>query len=145
MKRTAILLLTALVIGACQAADDILDDSVFSLEVGTCFDDGDLDATEVSSVDDLSCDQPHDNEVYAVFDVEGFDDYSSELINQQADDGCLAAFEPYVGRDYIESDLAFFTLTPTAGSWDNGDREIICSLYRVDFEKMTGSMRDSGV
>ena len=144
MKRTAILLLAALALGACQAADDILDDSVFGLEVGTCFDDGDLDATEVSSVDDLSCDQPHDNEVYAVFDVD-LSDYSAELIGQQADDGCLAAFEPYVGRDYFESELDFFTLTPTAGSWENGDREVICSLYRVDLGKMTGSMRDSGI
>lgn len=143
MKRTTILLLLGLLLGACQAADDLIDDSVFSLEVGTCFDDGDLTASEVSSVDDLDCSEPHDNEVYALFDV-ALSAYSEELIGEEADDGCFERFESYVGQDYFVSELEFFTLTPTEESWDNGDREVVCALYHVDLEKLTGTMRDSG-
>jgi hypothetical protein len=54
---------------------------------------------------------------------------------------CVAEFEAYVGLSYPESALEVFPITPTQGSWDNGDREIICALYNLDLSKLTGSMQ----
>ena len=47
----------------------------------------------------------------------------------------------YVGLAYEESELEVFPITPTEGSWESGDREIICALYNLDFSKITGSMQ----
>ena len=57
---------------------------------------------------------------------------------------CLEQFTPFVGSDFLESDLDLFPITPTAQSWDEGDRVVYCALYAVDLSKLTGSMRGSG-
>jgi hypothetical protein len=41
--------------------------------------------------------------------------------------------------------LEVFTFTPTQDSWDDGDREFVCALYRLDFGKLTGTARGSGL
>ena len=118
--------------------------SVFLLEVGDCFDDPDITAA-VSDVPIVPCDQPHDNEVYAIYDLADGDYPGQDAVETSALDGCLERFEPFVGRDYATSALDYFHLTPTVESWSAGDREVICSVYRVDLEKMTGSMQGSGI
>jgi hypothetical protein len=108
--------------------------------VGTCFDD--TDETEVSSVPEVDCSEPHDNEVFAVFDYTASDTFpGSSAMNDAAQELCVAEFEAYVGLSYPESALEVFPITPTQGSWDNGDREIICALYNLDLSKLTGSMQ----
>jgi hypothetical protein len=113
--------------------------NVFNLEVGTCFDD--TDETEVSNVPVVDCSEPHDNEVFAVFDYTETDTFPGGTeMNAAAQDLCVAEFEAYVGLGYLESELNVFPITPTQGSWDDGDREIICALYNLDLAKLTGSM-----
>ena len=114
--------------------------NVFTLEVGTCFDD--VDEAQISSVPEVDCSEPHDNEVFAVFDYTASDSFpGAETMNQAAHELCVAEFEAYVGLSYVESELNVFPITPTDGSWDTGDREIICALYNLDFSKLTGSWR----
>ena len=126
------ILLLALLVDACAG-------EVFTLEVGTCFDHS--DETEVSSVPEVDCSEPHDNEVFAVFDYTASDTFpGSSAMNDAAQELCIAEFEAYVGRSYQESTLGVFPITPTEGSWDSGDREIICALYNLDLSKLTGSM-----
>ena len=69
------------------------------------------------------------NEVYYLFDMPSGDFPGSSAIEAQAINGCLDAFEPYVGKEYDTSMLGVLWLTPTAGSWDEGDREIVCHLW----------------
>lgn len=119
--------------------------NVFDLSVGTCFNDEDLQETEVSEVPVVECAEPHDNEVYYLFDMAdgvfpGLDQVSDTALN-----GCVAAFEGYVGRDYQSSELVATFLAPSSGSWEQQDREVVCFLYQIDLDKLTGSMRDSGV
>jgi hypothetical protein len=134
LKQIRSILLVALLVAACGGGN------VFTLEVGTCFDD--TDETEVSSVPEVDCSEPHDNEVFAVFDYTASDTFpGSSAMNDAAQDLCVAEFEAYVGLSYQESALDVFPITPTEGSWDSGDREIICALYNLDLSKLTGSMQ----
>lgn len=136
MKPVRLILLMALLLAACGG-----DGNVFDLEVGTCFDDTDTEATEVSDVPVVDCSEPHDNEVFAVFDYTASDTFpGSSAMNDAAQESCVAEFEAYVGLSYQESDLNVFPITPTQGSWDDGDREIVCALYNLDLSKLTGSM-----
>ena len=119
--------------------------NVFSLEVGTCFDDEDSGSGEVSDVPIVDCSDPHDNEVYYLFDMPDGDFPGSNAIEEQAIDGCLASFDSYVGRSYETSVLDIAWITPTEPSWDGGDREIVCILYDLTLAKLMRSMQGSGV
>jgi hypothetical protein len=122
----------ALAVTACGSA------SVFDLAVGDCFDDP-VTEGEVSSVSAVDCAQPHDNEVYAVYEYSGDSYPGEEAMSAAADEGCAAEFEDFVGIPYLESALYVTHLTPTQDSWDGGDREIVCVLSEPG-EKLEGSM-----
>lgn len=121
---------------------DAEDTSVFTLELGQCFDDQVIEG-EVQEVPIVPCDQPHDNEVYAIFDLEGSGAYpGDDVVQQQAGEGCLAEFEPFVGLDYQSSVLDASFLSPTAQGWvELGDREVVCYVFRLDLQKVTGTLR----
>jgi Septum formation len=138
MRRKAVILLAVILFVACGRQ------SVFSLPVGTCFnDEGESTAgEEVSSVPIVDCIEPHDNEVFALIDYTETDVYpGSEAMNQIGTDLCIEQFDEYVGIGYIDSELEVFSITPSEASWnDDGDREVVCALYNLDFSKLTGSM-----
>jgi Septum formation len=133
MKRIAGWVLLAFLAGACGG--------VFTLEVGTCFDD--QESTEISSVPEVECSQPHDNEVFALIDYADTDVYpGTDQMNDIGTELCIEQFDEYVGLAYLDSELEVFAITPTQSSWDNdNDREIICALFNLDFSKLTGSMQ----
>lgn len=120
------------------------DLSVFSLRVGDCFDDVALEPSEVSDVPAVSCDDPHDNEVFSVWQTSGDDFPGNEALNVDGIDGCLEPFATYVGVDYDDSRLGLFPITPTAESWEQGDREVVCALYDIELAQLTGSMKGTG-
>jgi hypothetical protein len=116
----------------------------FQMRVGDCFDDGSTfadDGAEVNSVPGVPCSNPHDNEVYAVFDVESAT-FPGDEIESMAFESCKQRFHSFVGRDYDSSALDIATLYPTRESWDeHNDREVICAVYDVAANKLTGSMK----
>lgn len=132
----------ALIIAACSG-------NVLDLGIGDCFDDGAIpigpEVQEVGDVPMVECTEPHDNEVYEVGTVEGDEYPGDEAIAGQADEICLDAFETFVGRDYATSALDFGWLVPTADSWEIGDRLVACFVYRLDLEKVTGTLGGSGI
>lgn len=114
---------------------------------GDCFDDqyqGGEIAEEVETLPMVDCDEPHDNEAYAIFDLPDGAFPGDDALYVEGLDGCLPLFEGYVGSSYETSRLDLFPITPLAEGWADGDREVICALYDVDLNKLTGSMRDSG-
>lgn len=120
---------------------------VTELRIGDCFSAG--DEVEIADVDGVPCDEPHQYEVFAVADHEG-DVYPTEAeMDAIFESTCVAAFEPYVGADYATSSLYASMITPSESSWDDGDREYVCTLYEpvdetlVEVVELTGSMRDS--
>lgn len=121
------------------------DVAATSIEVGDCFDDpGSRD--DVAAVPAIPCDQPHTNEAYHAFDLEGDGFPGAAQVEQLASEGCVAEFEAFVGTPYQESTLDVFYLAPSASSWaEFGDREVLCAVHDVDGDLLTGSARDSGL
>ena len=119
--------------------------SVFELRTGDCFDDP-TDLTQVvETVPVVDCSQPHDNEIYFSFDLPDGDFPGEMAVGETADERCFEEFEPFVGIDYFDSELDFFTITPTSGSWaERGDRTVYCAIYNMDLSKLEGSARGAG-
>ena len=159
MKNFAGYILVALgVVGYNMATSVDRDDSgaiisggnvdAFQLRVGDCFDDAYVGFGDVSEVDQLPgvpCSEPHDNEVYAAFDVQIASFPNDDEMATMAFDSCLEHFESFVGSDYQSSELDIVTLYPSEESWElQNDREIVCALYDMNTVKLTGSARGSG-
>jgi len=138
----------AVAVSACSADRDetgaiVAEGSVdaFQMHVGDCFDDGSTFADEnVDSVPGVPCSNPHDNEVYAVYDVAAAS-FPGEGMADMAHEGCLTRFERFVGKDYESSSLDIATLYPSSESWQQNDREVVCAVYDVDAKKLTGSVK----
>ncbi|MDH4279326.1 MAG: septum formation family protein [Acidimicrobiia bacterium] len=110
----------------------------FRIRLGDCIE-GAFDG-EVESVQGVPCDGPHMLEAYHAFNLpEG--SYPGDLtVGELADDGCYAAFEPWVGMSYEESVYGFSSLTPTEGSWNGvDDREVLCFVGNYDDTPKTGT------
>ena len=145
-----------LLVGYLQTAQRGSDGSLTSagtvnvndLRVGDCFNAG--DETEISDVDGVPCDEGHAYEVYAVQERDG-DSYPTDAeFDAIFESVCLSAFEAYVGSPYATSELYASMITPSEGSWDDGDREYICYLLEpvddsfTENVQLSGSMRGSG-
>ena len=124
----------------------------FAMRVGDCFNDPqemiDAGSTEVvvQDVGGLPCSEPHDNEVYAVFDVR-FEAFPGDAsMSNEATNACLKYFEGFIGTSYEESVLDIFSLYPTDASWSQmNDREVVCAVYHINGKKLTGSIEGSAI
>ena len=116
---------------------------VFDLKVGDCFDESGSYGDEISTLPAVPCSEPHDFEAYAAFDVSLSAYPGDEAMWELASEECYNRFAPFVGRDYESSVLDFSTLHPTAESWAQNDREVICAIYDMNLNKLTGSVRGS--
>ena len=144
MKRILTSLVT-LVIGLVVLA--ACEGNVFSLEVGDCYN-GPLTNTEelieVTDVEVVSCDDPHANEVYAVFELPDSSWKGDEYVFEQASLGCMARFEAFVGIEYELSTLAVDVLYPLEKGWKEEDhRKVECSVIEESAMKVSGSAKDS--
>lgn len=125
--------------------------SVYELRTGDCFDGGERVAEAIGGertvreVTAVPCEDPHDNEVFAVFSHPAGEEAAfpgEEEINDFAQDGCLERFPDYVGEPYEESPLELALIAPGAESWEEeDDRAIVCILYGDG--PLEGSQRSS--
>ena len=118
----------------------------FQLRSGDCFNDAGFSfegEEEISSLPGVPCSQPHDNEVYAVFDV-SLGEYpdSEDAMFEHALEQCLDRFAGFVGIAYESSELDILTLYPTPESWARNDREVVCAVYDMNNTQLVGSARD---
>ncbi len=109
---------------------------------GQCFNGGGEE--EVAEVQDVPCEEPHDSEVYAVFDYPAQeDDYpGNDVLRDYGDAECRDRFDDFVGIDYEQSELVMGTLWPSTDTWAMGDRAIVCTVSAEE-EQLTGSMKGS--
>lgn len=139
MRRLALLLMIfALLTSACGDGD-----SVFDLSVGDCFDSPETE--EISRIETIACDAPHDHEVYLLFDLNATNFPGADAVARTASDGCLAGFDEYVGIAYAESTLDVGFLPPSETTWDSGDREVVCYLFDFSGAPLTAGAKDSGL
>lgn len=124
------------------------DVDVFSLHVGDCIDTTheSSDNGEFETVHVVSCDDPHDGELFYshIMDGEpGAEFPGDDVVGSEIERICMGeAFEDYVGVPYLESELWLSALFPIEGSWDNlDDREILCFIVTEEF--VTGSLEGS--
>jgi hypothetical protein len=118
--------------------------SVFDLEDGDCWDDPETTSDQVNEVEVLPCSEPHDNEIYHVFDLAD-GDFDATAVEEGARSGCLDEFDAFVGLPYADSELDVFAIWPTEESWAEGDREVLCSVYAIDLRKLVGSMEGEAI
>ena len=144
-SRTMLSVALAFVAVACGPAEgETLD--AFQMSAGDCFDDVALGTEEVADVPAVPCAQPHDNEVFATFDVTDGAFPGDERLYEMADQGCLDRFQGAIGAPYEQSVLVFTTLIPSERSWnERNDREVVCVAYHMQLEKLTGSVLASGM
>ena len=94
------------------------------------------------------CDQPHHGELYHVVTLEGVSGIpfpGEGAVSAQGDNGCVAAFAPYVGVSVEASRLNYIYLYPLEAQWVMGDRFVQCILYGSSVgELLTRSMAGSG-
>jgi hypothetical protein len=134
--------LLAVVLSACAYGNNVL-----TLEVGDCFNESGPPHEDVGDVTDVpivGCEDAHDNEIYAAYEIAGKDFPGSDALYSSADDFCLEEFEPFVGAPYETSQLNFGWIVPTSETWDIGDRVVLCFVYRADLAKSTGTWEGSG-
>jgi hypothetical protein len=113
------------------------------LQVGDCVNDlAALDYTVILGLDVVSCDTPHDSEIYAIPMLSPASAYpGDDAVHRLADDACHAAFEPYVGITVERSDLDYDYYTPTKSGWNNDDdRTAMCVVFHDD-DQTTGSVK----
>lgn len=121
----------------------------FNIRVGDCFDDTSSvigSDEEVTSLPAVPCANPHDNEVFAVFDVSVSDYPGADQMSVMAFDACRQRFESFVGMDYDTSSLDILTLHPSSDSWRmQNDREVVCALYDMEGNKVTGTVKGRAI
>lgn len=134
-------------VGACALAlSGCTSSSVMNLSVGDCMQ-LPTDSTAVT-IDRSSCTSPHQAEVAAVIDVQSDADAAfpgKAALNSQAETACVESFEDYVGAAYVSSSLDVTWLTPTAESWQRGDRSIVCLVHAMGSAELTASVKGSGL
>ena len=139
LKMIAILGLVLALAVACGGGN------VFDIEEGDCF--NYEESEEITDVDFIECDDPHQREVYAVVSIAvaaGMPFPGSTRVEEVAWNLCLERFDEFVGLPYLDSLLDIESFFPTRGSWEDiDDREVICLLYDLEDLYMEGSMRGS--
>ena len=134
------LVIGIVVLAACEG-------NVFSLKVGDCYNGPSLspgESIEVTDVELVRCDDPHENEVYAVFELPDSSWKGDDYVTEQTEIGCLARFEAFVGIEYELSTLHIDTIYPLEESWkEKDDRQVQCSVTEESYMKVSGSAKGS--
>lgn len=127
------LLLVAVLFAASCSENNVLD-----LTTGDCFNDPADGSTEIANVEMVDCNEPHDNEVFHVFQIDALGTQS------EYEAACIEAFEAYVGIDYLDSEIFVGNVSPTPDSFSDGDRDVVCIGFLLGeqlTETIQGSMR----
>ena len=98
--------------------------SAMSLQVGDCLN-GLEEGADVQNLPAVPCTQPHEGEVYAVFDLPEGDYPGEAAIIDQADAGCGERLSSVAPEAYDDPSVGLFYLYPVELSWPD-DREIVC-------------------
>jgi len=89
------------------------------------------------TVDLVPCTQPHEAEVIATFNLEGNAFPGEDEVFRFAEGGCSKRIPDLLPAE--APNYGLFYLAPTADSWRQGDREVICLLTaEVEGEQLIG-------
>ncbi len=109
--------------------------ALFTLKTGECFD------PQGQSYSLVSCDSPHQAEVFATFALSGTKYPGATVIAAQASDGCTSRLTGYVNPQLALS-LTSTYVYPDSVAWQAGTRTVICEV-RSATGTLTGSVRSA--
>ncbi len=132
--RSASLVVLALIAVACGG-------NAFELETGQCLNEPDTE--EVIDVEIVDCSEPHDLEIYTTGELPD-QTFDPAVIDSASFEICLEAFDGFVGSPYADSELDIYYLIPSEESWSDGDREVVCAVYDLSGEQLTGTAENIG-
>ena len=127
--RSASLVALALFVTSCGG-------NAFELETGQCL--NEPDSEEVINVEIVDCAEPHDLEVYRTADLPE-QTFDPVVIDSASFEICLDGFDGFVGTPYVDSELDIYYLVPSEESWADGDREVVCAVYDLSGDQLTGT------
>ncbi|MBW1599566.1 DUF4190 domain-containing protein [Streptomyces sp. JJ38] len=116
----------------------------FEVRVGDCFnpvnDDMSQDASH-SGMEIVPCDQPHEMQAYAVFDLDLPESSGHEDAGPWASTGCLEHYG-YPTGDAAPGDLTHYILLPSPEGWERDQRDVLCAYTREGGGMLEGSLVD---
>lgn len=114
--------------------------SIYGMQTGDCL--VDLDPAEVS-FELVSCDSPHDGEVFATYDLPAGAFPGTDLIEPLATSLCFGqGFTDFVGIPFADSVINALQSAPTAETWPLGHHRISC--IATDGLVRTGTLGGAG-
>ncbi|MEU9587405.1 septum formation family protein [Streptomyces werraensis] len=145
--------LLALAAVGCSEASEAVDDakdgakkvarqrSVFSLDVGDCYNPNGKAEGEAYLVEVVPCDEAHRGEVVGEFALGGGPKHpGDEKIAGIADERCAAEAQKYAPDTWaLPAGVGLSHYTPTKESWATGDRAVSCT-YTVEKGTFKGSL-----
>jgi hypothetical protein len=99
--------------------------SAAKLTVGHCVD-GLRAGNDLAGLPVLPCEQPHEGEVFAVFELPAGPYPGDAELGRQAQQECLKRFETYAPSSVADDRVELFYLHPSPLSWTSGDRGVTC-------------------
>lgn len=113
--------------------------STTSLKVGDCVN-GIGNSNNLASLPAAPCDQAHEGEVFAVFDLPPGDYPGQPEVENQATTECSTRLDAYAPSAATDENVGLFYLYPKARNWAAGDHEVVC-VATSDSGPTTGSIR----
>jgi hypothetical protein len=118
-------------------------ESVLELAVGTCVNDAETPlGADLAEVPTVSCDEPHDSELYAIVSATDGPYPGVDTLVGEGQDKCQVVFAEFVGIDFRSSLLDYHFYYPTPSSWSQGDRSIYCMVIDPGL-KVIGTLHDA--
>ena len=125
------------------ASEAVETESVLELAVGTCVNDAETPlGADLAEVPTVSCDEPHDSELYAIVTATDGPYPGVDMLVAEGQDKCQAVFTEFVGIDFRSSLLDYHFYYPTPSSWAQGDRSIYCMVIDPGL-KVIGTLQDA--
>jgi Domain of unknown function (DUF4190)/Septum formation len=116
------------------------DVNVQRLAPGQCIN-GLKEGSAIRDLPAVPCTQPHEGEVFAVFDLPDGDFPGDTEVAKLAEDGCVDRLETAAPKAADDPDVEIYFLHPTSSSWRLGDQGVAC-VAMSSKGKVTGSIKD---
>lgn len=116
------------------------DVRVEQLRPGQCLN-GLEERSAIRNLPVVPCAEPHEGEVYAVFELPGGTYPGDDKVVKAAEDGCFDRLETQAPKAADDPDTEVYFLHPTSSSWRLGDQGVTC-VAMSGKGKVTGSIQD---
>ncbi|MFJ9588350.1 septum formation family protein [Streptomyces acidicola] len=118
--------------------------SVFSLDIGDCYNPTGKAEGTAYAVEIVPCEEAHEGQVVGEFAIDKGKEYpGDDGVSTIADNGCPVEAQKYAPDTWaLPKGVALFYYTPTKESWATGDRAVSCT-YTAEKGTFSGSLESA--